>query len=69
VVIQGLGSQVSGLLGTNMHVRYTPSFFCNPFKRVPVDYNSCGNLPCMPSLPILLNPGHFVTFSTVLWVI
>jgi len=24
---------------------------------------------CMPSLPILLNPGHFVTFSTVLWVI
>jgi len=38
-----------GLSGHSMHVRYAPSFLrlvCTPFKRAPVDCNSCGNLPC-----------------------
>jgi len=36
-----------GFVGTSMHVTYTPFFFCNPFKRVPADCDSCANLPCI----------------------
>jgi len=59
--------------GHSMHVRYALSFLCLvgiPFKRAPVDCNSLQQFTlCMPSSPIFLNPGHFVTFSTVSWAI